>query len=348
MKRIALTILNIIFGIIVFVIVVISSMIIRNNNLSDFFTHKRISALDNRPKEFTHDIIVDLSTTAELGGVLTLTENILQGIMKKRPNWRLILLINELTNNHFQKFAACNQVKMINVKPYGFVLQEIIFHLANSITFGFARNKLEQIVFHGNLFADDKCDMFWDPGAGHHAKYPIHVPSICTIHDLASKDMGAILSDGECIWQRKCTEESIKKVESIITVSDFSKRRIIEEFNLPADMIEVIHIKMANRLKSGPPNETYEKTVLRKYDLKSKKYLIFISTLWPHKNHDRLLKAFEIFLKDSRNAKIKDIKLTIVGYGTMKKTLSAAKELKIENEVVAPGFISEKELDIIL
>jgi glycosyltransferase involved in cell wall biosynthesis len=113
-------------------------------------------------------------------------------------------------------------------------------------------------------------------------------------------------------------------------------------------MIETIHIKMANRLKKEALDEGYEKTILRKYNLKSKKYLIFISFLWPHKNHDRLLKAFSIFLNDQHNTKIKGIKLAIIGNKTMKKTLSIAKELKIESEIVAPGYVSKKELDIIL
>ncbi len=61
--------------------------------LRDVFTTGRISILKDKPANVTRDIIIDMSNLYMQGGILTLTQSLMMDIARKRPNWRLSVLI---------------------------------------------------------------------------------------------------------------------------------------------------------------------------------------------------------------------------------------------------------------
>jgi glycosyltransferase involved in cell wall biosynthesis len=329
---------------------VIHILVISDCKISDFFSCGRLSILDDRDSKITHDIVVDLSTIAEEGGVLKLTENIIFGIIKKRPNWRLILLLSNFSNSSYQAISESKNIKLLKITTTRIsALHSTIFHFINTVTFGLIREKIEQLIFRENLFIDNCCNMFWDPAAGWSNIYSSSIPLVCTIHDLAYKDMGQFLDEDKCKLQFECMDIAIKKSKSIITVSDFTKKRISEEFPEAADRVERIHIKTANRLNNDSgANDAETQSLLQKYNLRDKKYFIYISSLWPLKNHHKLLEAFVIFSKNLANAETKDIKLLIVGHKTKDIVSNVARELKIEDKVVTPGFVPKSDLKKLL
>ncbi|MDR2107130.1 MAG: glycosyltransferase family 4 protein [Holosporaceae bacterium] len=316
--------------------------------VTDFFSRERITVLKNRPTSFTRDVIVDLTFIKFVGGIQILTKNILQGIIKKRPDWRLIFLVSECTNKSFLNFASSSEnVKTIFVHPKkGFFILDLVFRWLNFVTLGFMESKLQQLIFFDALFADNSCDLIWDPAAGQNTAAFV-TPMVCTVHDLAYKDIGALYPPFGVKLAHINMSASVKYAEKIITVSDFTKRRLREEFRLPESKIEKIYIKVANRLKRDASAEE-AKNVLEKYGLKDKEYLIYTSCAWPQKNYSRLMKAFSDFIRDPANKKAKNIKLLITGNGTKKIAAAGAEKSHLGDRIIGLDFVPEKDLNILM
>ena len=110
--------------------------------LSDVFTTGRVSLLKDRPENITKDIIVDMSNISAYGGVWTLTEAIISDIMKKRPNWRLIVLV--------QKDSLFKVPRGTNVKIIETSSRSLPFSISNVLS-GTLYDKLIQLLYYTNL-----------------------------------------------------------------------------------------------------------------------------------------------------------------------------------------------------
>jgi glycosyltransferase involved in cell wall biosynthesis len=319
--------------------------------ISDIFTSKRISLLDNRPREFTRDIVVDLSCIGSPGGVVTLTENILLGMIAKRPNWRFIIVIHKDTCNPvFRQFSRFKNVKMVELSiacyNYGVdaFMQRMLFKISNKRI----RDRLIQLFFYDRLFMDHECDLFWDPegGLGWLNDFSA-VAKIATIHDMAYADANCNTPIDKIEWARFRTNAIIENSSKIITVSNFSKGKILKTFKKDPNFVRVIYIQMAQRLNENiKPDLLAIQNVLKKYQLISKNYFIYLSSYWPNKNHHRLLLAFEKYLKNTKS----DIKLILVGHGgnTLDYYKKVVQEKGFADRVIFTGFMPKEDLQIVL
>ena len=110
-----------------------------------------------------------------------------------------------------------------------------------------------------------------------------------TIHDMGPWDVADTLKGLQRFYLRTTCRCSAKLSKGIITVSDFSKKRIMDILNYPEDKIRVVYSAV---YQSGLSiaNIDYEK-VKEEYAL-PKKYIMSLSTLEPRKNLSILLEAF--------------------------------------------------------
>ncbi|MDR3156037.1 MAG: glycosyltransferase family 4 protein [Holosporaceae bacterium] len=320
------------------------------SKISDVFTTERISSLNPRPREFTRDVVVSLMFIGSSGGVATLTENILQGMIVRRTNWRFILLIRkDVTNPIFKRLATFKNVKMIevDVSCYNYGLDEFLHSMFQKINNKRIKDRLIQLVFYDQLFLDHKCDVFWDPEAGLGWFNDFFaVAKISSIHDLAYHDTNCFPPE-KAKWAEFRTNALVKNSKKIITVSDFSRKRVVDVFKLDPNSVRAIPIQMANRLNGGIKLTSREiKAILSKYHLTPQNYFIYLSHYWPNKNHKRLLLAFEKYVKGTKS----DLKLILVGAGssTIDSYRKMVREKQMEDRVIFSGFMSKENLQVVL
>ena len=118
--------------------------------ISDVFTTNRISILKDRPANITRDIIVDMSTLSDPGGMMTLSQALLADIAKKRPNWRFLVLITK-DRKHMYDFPKYSNIKLIeteNIRSLIMYIEPIL----NSKTFGLFHDKLIQLLYYDLIF----------------------------------------------------------------------------------------------------------------------------------------------------------------------------------------------------
>ncbi len=130
-----------------------------------------------------------------------------------------------------------------------------------------------------------------------------------------------------------------RKANRIVTVSDFSKNDIIQQYQIEASKIDVVHNgcnEIFQPIATTLQNETKQKFT------NNSDYFVFVGALHPRKNISRLFKAFDIF-KDTIHS---NIKLVIVGekyYWTsdIKRTYI---NMKFRENVIFTGRLSSEDL----
>lgn len=177
----------------------------------------------------------------------------------------------------------------------------------------------EQLILPKML---SKSDLLWSPCNTGPIK---HSNQVITIHDIAVIEHPEWFRRFFSMWYRFLWAKLLTDVKHIITVSEYSKNKIVKRYNLSPDKVTVIHAALDIRFKNYDSNVEREKNVL------------FVGSLSPRKNVNRLLKAWE-----GISTKHKDYKLLIVG---SKSRVSSNEELlKDISNVEFTGRITDDEL----
>lgn len=126
----------------------------------------------------------------------------------------------------------------------------------------------------------------------------------------------------------------INKWDKIITISNFTKKEIIEKCHVPESRIEVSYIGV-EKDKYFPKNK--DDSLIDKFSLKDKTVLLFLGGLKKRKNVSFLIDL----IKEIQNI---NVVLLICGTGEEELALKAkVKRLDLENQVKFSGFIKEDE-----
>jgi len=129
------------------------------------------------------------------------------------------------------------------------------------------------------------------------------------------------------------------KANRIATVSEFSKKDIIETYDIKSSKIDVVY---------NGPNENFkpvskeEITVIRNKYTERKPFFLFVGTLHPRKNLINLFKSFNQF-KDQSGS---DFKLLIVGKKMWwtAEVEKAYQQLKFKNDIIFTGRAQDNDL----
>lgn len=208
-----------------------------------------------------------------------------------------------------------------------------------------------QISLPFKLFTQrEKLDVFYSPS--HYAPRFSPVPTVISIMDLWHHRHPEQFAKKDLYQLTKWEEYSVKKANHIITISEFSKREIMDIYRLPENRITVAYPGFTNyqfsitNFQSHVTDVTVQanfnsqfSNIKTKYGIKGD-YLLYIGTLQPKKNIEGLIKALNILVSQYPN-----ITLVIAGKKgwQYEKIFSLVKELKIESKVIFTGFVDEEE-----
>jgi len=155
-------------------------------------------------------------------------------------------------------------------------------------------------------FLIPSCDLFWTP----HYNIPFlglrAKKRIVTIHDVYHLAFQNTLSYPERVYAKIMLSRATKVSDHIFTISQFSKDEIIKHTGVDQNKISVVHLAV-DRSHFSPNPETTSDDVRKKYAL-SFPYFLFVSTLSPHKNIERLILAWNLVRQ-----KFPEWKIVLVG-----------------------------------
>ncbi|MBU4332741.1 glycosyltransferase family 4 protein [Candidatus Parcubacteria bacterium] len=134
-------------------------------------------------------------------------------------------------------------------------------------------------------------------------------------------------------------KSAVKRAEQIIAVSKHTKRDLVKEFGIVENKISVIYLGYEVSQEQETRNKKQETNeVLIKFNIR-KPYLLYVGNAYPHKNLERLIKAFE-----SVRLKYPNLQLMLVGkddyFYEQLKQFSNLTMKQWNNEVIFTNHIS--------
>jgi glycosyltransferase involved in cell wall biosynthesis len=115
------------------------------------------------------------------------------------------------------------------------------------------------------------------------------VPNVCTIHDVIPLQFPYFVTGDQGRMARLLTT-AVKQNDHIITVSEASKRNIVELLRVPEERVSVTY-QMAPPTQRLPEEEA-ERIVSDIYGVESGEYALFLGAIEPKKNLKRLFESF--------------------------------------------------------
>lgn len=156
---------------------------------------------------------------------------------------------------------------------------------------------------------------------------------ITVIHDLCSIRSNEMSKYSQFIFNLSI-KITLKKADTIITVSETIKKEMINHFNIPNERVKVIYNSIAEHIINCKNNTD----ILKKYNILKNKYILSVATLNKRKNIPELIKAFEAI-----SDKYPELKLVLVGgMGNENR-----EKLTKHSNIIFTGYIPDEEIPIL-
>jgi glycosyltransferase involved in cell wall biosynthesis len=169
--------------------------------------------------------------------------------------------------------------------------------------------------------------------------------SVVTIHDCIHLRFPQYLPNRlGYVYARSSMWLATHRSNRVLTVSEASKRDILEYFSIPESKIDVIYNGIDERFWSPPDQEDIDR-IRERYQLDGR-FVLYAGNIKPHKNLERLIDAFYM-LRNSQG--FDDVKLLIIGdeiskYATLRR---AVHRHKLHKHVRFFGFVSNQTLAVL-
>jgi len=190
-------------------------------------------------------------------------------------------------------------------------------------------------------------DVFFSPS--HYAPRFSPVPTVISVMDLAYLNFPEMFNKSDLFQLRRWTSYSVKNAKKILTISNSSKNDIIKSYNAAPDKITVTYPGVKQFMSLSP--QIYAMNQLKSKYKTSENYILFVGTLQPRKNIERLIEAFSLLLKNpSLSADDgRSLQLVIVGKKgwLYEEILAAPKKFDIEDRVKFLDTVADEELEVL-
>ncbi len=170
-------------------------------------------------------------------------------------------------------------------------------------------------------------DVLLCPTANAPITRPDRYEVVTYVHDVnAHRGMSGRLQR----WYRKTTvPRTVAISDRIVTVSEFSKREIVDRFDIDPDEVSVVYNGINEIYRDESPGTPVDVP---------DRYVLYVGAMNPRKNVGGLVEAFHEFRRQADQ----DYDLVLVGPGN--KLIYESFDLPTDDDVHTPGFLSRQEL----
>jgi len=166
-----------------------------------------------------------------------------------------------------------------------------------------------------------------------------NLPQCLVVHDLAFLHHPTFIKKSHLLFYKRYTPKFLRKAASLVTVSQFSKKDLIDAYKIDADKIDVVYNAAREIFK---PLHWQTQQTTRDEFTQGKNYFIYAGSIHPRKNLTALLKVFSIFKKRQKS----DWKLVIAGRAAWhsKAFMESLASYKYRDDLVVTGYVDEATL----
>lgn len=174
----------------------------------------------------------------------------------------------------------------------------------------------------------------WSPSTSGPILHPNH---IVTVHDIAFVDGPEWFSPSFARLYDTIVARLVKSARHIVTVSDFTRDRLLEHYGASPDRVTTVHLGRSEAFT--PSSEESTDRVLAGLGLLPQQYLVAFSGADPRKNTAAILKAWA-----DRSDEHKAMRLVMFGRAANPSVFSTAAASAHDESVVMAGAVSDDVL----
>lgn len=143
-------------------------------------------------------------------------------------------------------------------------------------------------------FARDRAsDVAFLPAANRRTTLRMPCPTVGTVHDFSSIHVAGKYDPARMFYIKQVLPRLIRRLDHVLTVSESSRRDIIEVARVPPDSVTVTPLAADHSVYNPGNVEEARRIAREKYNIPSP-YVLYTSRLeHPGKNHVRLIRAFD-------------------------------------------------------
>lgn len=167
-------------------------------------------------------------------------------------------------------------------------------------------------------------------------------PVVVSIHDLSFEHLPETFKRRSRAQLRLTVRRSARKAAEILTISEYSRRAIIETYHVDPERITVT--PLAAPAHFAPVSDETELLRVRQTYGIERDYILTLGSIQPRKNLARLIRAFGMLR--SRDSKKQAPQLVIAGKRgwLYDETLRVAGEHEAGRDIVFTGYVQERDL----
>ncbi len=148
---------------------------------------------------------------------------------------------------------------------------------------------LEEQVHLAKAISSANLDLFHNPDFTLPLRLPRQLKTMVTIHDVAYLRLPKSNSIKSKVLLGLMVPKSVQRADAIITVSEFSKREVMDVYNTPSDKISAIPNGVDPRF--CPQSAEEIERIRKKYNLPSRGLVLYVGGIEERKNLVRLAEA---------------------------------------------------------
>ena len=164
-----------------------------------------------------------------------------------------------------------------------------------------------------------------------------HKGIICTVHDMSPWDCPDSMRKKQVIYGKLSIASSVKASTLVGTVSEFSKKRIMDILKVQEDRIVLAHNGLSSIFERNEKRSI--EALMEKYGIPGR-YILCLSTLEPRKNMRLLIRAY-LDLKESADI---DACLVLAGRKGWKLNDALGETDTEKNDIIVTGFVEDNDL----
>ena len=166
---------------------------------------------------------------------------------------------------------------------------------------------------------------------------------VSTIHDICCWDCPETMNGLSSVYFKLSHRVAMMKCKRIITISEFSKKRIVEKLHYSPDRIWLIYCGIEKKLLSFQDDDSRKDEIKKKYNLPDR-FILSLSTLEPRKNLQLLLQAYSHYYAQLPDA----LPLVLAGRkGWKVDHLLDPIDPQVRNSIYFTGFVEDADLPIV-
>lgn len=175
--------------------------------------------------------------------------------------------------------------------------------------------------------------------------HQLGIPLVSVIYDLQYQQYPGFFTQEDRYHRDQHFKKACEYATRLVCISNFVRKTVLESSDFPAEKVDTIYISLAQRLPIVVPSKS--KSILRRFGLVEKQFLLFPANFWRHKNHKMLFTAFAMYRHQFPGAALK-----LVCTGAPGERLNFWKNaitiMKLENEVIFPGYLNDVEFSMLM